>query len=187
MLKSPIIKILSVYVTRSALKSANSSRKSEYGPGGRYRVTIQNEGGGAGVVAIVLFKVVGGFMQIISNVLKVFTDFRLRLKLASYIIATPPPFFETRGICEYAKSGGDASLRGEYSSGFSQVSVRPIRSRLYSDIRSLIKTAFVDRDLMFRSPTFQCGFLAALKVDNPSEKVALSAENLIGGATGEQG
>ena len=46
MLKSPIIKILSVYVTRSALKSANSSRKSEYGPGGRYRVTIQNEGGG---------------------------------------------------------------------------------------------------------------------------------------------
>ena len=37
-------------------------------------------------------------MQIISNVLKVFTDFKLRLKLASYIIATPPPFFETRGV-----------------------------------------------------------------------------------------
>jgi len=179
--------MLSVYVTRSALKSANSSRKREYGPGGRYRVTIQNEGGGAGVVALFLFKVVGGFMQIISNDLKVFTDFRLRLKLASYIIATPPPFFDTRGMCEYAKSGGDASFRGEYSSGFNQVSVSPIKSRLHSDIRSLIKTAFVDRDLMFRSPTFQYGFLAALDVDNSSEKVALSSENLVGRATGEQG
>ena len=85
-LKSPIINILSVYVTRSVLKPAKSYRKREYGLGGRYRVTMQKEGGGAGVVALFLFKIVGGFMQIISNYLKVFTDFKLRLKLTSYTV-----------------------------------------------------------------------------------------------------
>ena len=87
MLKSPISKILSDYVARSAAKSENSSTKTEYGPGGRYTTAKTKESG-------TRFASRGAEVQSASTSkdLKIYLFFGFKLSLELDIRATPPPF-----------------------------------------------------------------------------------------------
>ncbi len=95
MLKSPTISALSTVTNRSERKSANSFRKSVYGPGGLYTVARARD------LFLYLFYLSDSLTLSISisNESNLYPVFWVTLRISLYIVATPPPRPVSRGSC----------------------------------------------------------------------------------------
>ncbi len=94
MLKSPTISALSTLTNRSERKSANSFRKSVYGPGGLYTVARARD-------RTDLFCLSDSLTLSISilNESNLYPVFWVTVRISLYIVATPPPRPVSRGSC----------------------------------------------------------------------------------------
>ncbi len=94
MLKSPTISALSTLTNRSERKSANSFRKSVYGPGGLYTVARARDRTDLFCLSDSLTLSIS-----ISNESNLYPVFWVTLRISLYIVATPLPRPVWRGSC----------------------------------------------------------------------------------------
>ncbi len=91
MLKSPTISALSTVTNRSERKSANSFRKSVYGPGGLYTVARASDRTDLFCLSDSLTLSIS-----ISNESNLYPVFWVTLRISLYIVATPRPATTSR-------------------------------------------------------------------------------------------